>query len=354
MIRRGSAWGIALVLASAVVARGQEWAEKMFTTTSHDFGSVARGAATQFRFEFSNPFEEPIHVQSAYSSCGCTSPTIEKDTLTTFEKSAIIAKFNTDSFFGHKSATVTVTFDKPMRAQVQLRVSGNIRTDVVFNPGRIDFAGVDRGKGAERITILDYAAGSHWKLKEAKSSNEHLTVEYKERGRGNGRVSYEIISKLDESTPIGDFNDQILFVSEDGQKFPLSVTGRVVSEINVSPETVFLGEVAPEQLVTKKLIVRSAKPFKIVKTEGEPEGLKFEYDDKADVRHLVTVSYTGTPKPGLVAANIRFVTDLGEEVKGQFSMQAQVVKPRTAKASPTAKTNPVNGASAQSPLASAN
>lgn len=355
MIRR-LAMFFACLLTAAGTASGQQWAEKMFASTSHDFGSVARGSATEFRFEFSNPFEEVVHVESVRSSCGCTSPRAEKDTLTTFEKSAIIAKFNTDTFVGHKSATVTVTFDKPFRAQVQLRVSGNIRTDVVFNPGRIDFASVDRGKGAKAITILDYVGNSLWRLAEAKSNNEHLKLEFKERSRGGGRVSYEVSAELKENAPIGDINDQVLFISEDGQRFPLTVTGRVVSEINVTPETVFLGEVAPGQEVSKKLIVRGKKPFKITGTEGELEGMKVDIKEESAERHLVTLHFTGPGKPGLAKANIRFLTDLGEEVKGQFAVQVQVVKPRATSPAPAASGRPasVDGVSAESPLASVN
>ena len=32
-----------LLLSSATMAPAQEWAKKMFTTTSHDFGNVAQG-----------------------------------------------------------------------------------------------------------------------------------------------------------------------------------------------------------------------------------------------------------------------------------------------------------------------
>ena len=55
----------------------------------------------------------------------------ENATLKTYEKGAIIAHFNTDTFSGQRGATLTVTIDKPFYAQVQLHVSGFIRTDVI-------------------------------------------------------------------------------------------------------------------------------------------------------------------------------------------------------------------------------
>ncbi|MGO8744919.1 MAG: DUF1573 domain-containing protein [Thermoguttaceae bacterium] len=58
------------------------------------------------------------------ASCGCTTPIVEKDTLKTYERGAVLAHFNTDRFNGPHGATLTVTFDRPMFAQVQLNVSG--------------------------------------------------------------------------------------------------------------------------------------------------------------------------------------------------------------------------------------
>ena len=78
-----------------------------------------------------------VHISGVRASCGCTTPSISKDTLKTWETGAIIAKFNTDSFLGKKSATLTVTIDKPFYAEVQLNVAGYIRSDIVFNPGAV-------------------------------------------------------------------------------------------------------------------------------------------------------------------------------------------------------------------------
>ena len=49
----------------------------------------------------------------------------------------IIAEFNTRDHRGHKAATIKVRFDKPFPAEVQLQVTGFIRTDVVLQPGAI-------------------------------------------------------------------------------------------------------------------------------------------------------------------------------------------------------------------------
>ena len=118
-----------VTLLAGPAAFGQRWAEKMFTHSKHDFGSVARDAKTEHRFTLSNIYLEDVHVARASASCGCTSVRIDKPLLKTYETGEIVASLNTDTFRGHRSATITVTFDKPFYAQVQLHVRGNIRSD---------------------------------------------------------------------------------------------------------------------------------------------------------------------------------------------------------------------------------
>ena len=86
----------------------QEWAEKMFNTLEHDFGTVARGAETVYRFEITNIYKQPMKILGVRSSCGCTSPSIENNTINTYEKAYLVAKFNTHStFVGLHGATLT-------------------------------------------------------------------------------------------------------------------------------------------------------------------------------------------------------------------------------------------------------
>src|SRR5690606_33716089 len=103
-VRRTAALSLLLILLTASIGSAQEWARKMFSDTSHDFGKVAKGAKVQHRFKFKNIYEEPIHVASVRSSCGCTSVDITKRDLKTWETSEVIANFNTNAFLGHHSA----------------------------------------------------------------------------------------------------------------------------------------------------------------------------------------------------------------------------------------------------------
>ena len=161
-----------------------------------------------------NPYVEEIHIAGISASCGCTTPSITKDTLKTYEKGSIIAHFNTDRFQGPHGATLTVTFDRPFYAQTQLQVTGTIRNDVIVNPGNIDFGVLEQGtpgrgdrrslRGLARLEnhrhprrepLPDGQAGSGW--------------------RGNGIVDYHVFVRLDPKAPAGYVNDHLILITND-------------------------------------------------------------------------------------------------------------------------------------------
>src|SRR5262245_45815601 len=85
-VLRALGLSVVMLLASTAGVSAQEWAEKMFNKTDHDFGTVARGADTVYRFEITNIYKQDMHVTGVRSSCGCTSPTVENPIVKTHEK----------------------------------------------------------------------------------------------------------------------------------------------------------------------------------------------------------------------------------------------------------------------------
>ncbi|MCC6507867.1 MAG: DUF1573 domain-containing protein, partial [Pirellulaceae bacterium] len=199
-----------LSMTVATTAQAQEWARKMFTTTQHDFGVVPRGAKSEFEFKFKNSFKENIHIASARSSCACTAPKILKTDLKTYEEGAIIAELNTQAFVGQRSAVVTVVIDRPFYAEVQLLVKGNIRSDIVMEPGEVRFGDVDLAatKSAEVKVSYQGSTNRDWQIADVRSTNQHLAVKLNAQKNGAGRTVYSMTVRLKESAPAGELNDE--------------------------------------------------------------------------------------------------------------------------------------------------
>ena len=311
---------IALVLWVSLMpgssAAAQNWAEKMFEVTQHDFGTVAKGAKTQFEFVLKNIYVEDVHIASVTSSCGCTTPSITKPLLKTYEKGSILAVYNTHLFEGRKGATLTVTFDKPYFAQVQLHVTGFIRRDVVLNPGAVDFGTVEQGTPAEVGIAVGYAGRSDWQVTAVKSENPYLKTRLVEHQRQFGQVVYHLFVRLDENAPPGRLNEHLMLVTNDpvSPNVPVPVYGTVQSGVTV-PSTLFMGVLEPGQKVTKSLVIRGTKPFRILSITADGEGLEFDTRgvDVPKTLHVIPVTFVAGDRPGRVTKTIKIETDLGHK-----------------------------------------
>jgi hypothetical protein len=312
---------------SASPSRGQEWARKMFAETSHDFGAVARGAKVEHRFVVKNIYEEDVHIASVRSSCGCTTPQISQKRLKTWETAEIVAVFNTRSFVGMKTATLTVQFDRPYRAEVQLDVKGYIRSDVTFEPGSVHFGELQQGEGAEVPIRVNYAGRGNWRIVDVRSSNPHFEVELSDPQRRGQNVSFDMLVRLLPDAPIGYLNDQLTIISNDAsrQGISLAVEGRVRSPLTVSPSPLILGVLSPGEQVTKKILVRAKTPFRITGVHCSGSGC-FEFDvdtERQSTTHFIPVTFIADPL-GRVEEKLRIQTDLGDGTEVELVASAEV------------------------------
>lgn len=315
MFRR-SALIVVLAALIAPPCLGQEWARKMFKETEHDFGAVARGAKAEYRFVFENLYLEDVHIASVYTSCSCTSVSIDNPTVKTYEKGAIVARFNTDSFIGQRGATITVVIDKPYPATVELQDRGYIRSDVVVEPGSVQMGSIDQGAGAEQTVTISHTGRNDWQVVDVKSSNPHIKATVVETGRNYGRVSYSLKVQLDKDAPAGYLNDHLMLVTNDqsASQIPVEVEGRVTPGIVVSPTALFMGVVQPGQKVTKQLVVKGKKPFRILSITCNDKSFQFDTSkmDTAKSLHLIPVTFLAGADAGKVIKTIKITTDQGE------------------------------------------
>ncbi len=320
---------LAFIFIAGSHASAQEWAKKMFKSTKHDFGTVARGSKQEYKFRFTNIYKEDVHVASVRANCGCTTPKVGKDLLKTWEKGEIIAHLNTKSFLGAKRATITVVIDKPYYAEVQLEVKSYIRCDVVFTPGAVEFGTIDAAEGAEMAINVAYAGRDDWEIVDVRSANEFFEVELDENHRGNKRVNYKMIVRLKPGAPEGYIQDHLAIVTDDSKSKSVSlpVEGRVVSPLTVTPASLFLGVLKPGEKAKKRLVVRGNKPFRILSVKCDD--VSFEFEEPAvtsKTLHFVPIAYTAGEDSGDVTRRIEIETDLGDGLCAECTATATVAE----------------------------
>src|SRR5437868_2562763 len=310
---RNVAIAIGLLTLAPAALEAKEWAQKMFAATSHDFGHVARGAKAEFAFELQNVYEEDIHIADVRTSCGCTTPTITKATLKTWEKGSIVATLNTRSFVGQRNSTLTVIIDKPFYAEVQLTIAGYIHSDVDFQPGVAALGDVEQGTSDEQTITVTYRGAGNWQIADVRSANTHLEVELGDPVRQPGLVSYKMLVRLKPDAPAGTLQDQLTLVTND-QRMPtvvLPVEGRVTPPLQVNPSPLMFGTVPPGQSATKQLVLTGKQPFRVLSIGADSEAVQIKSAPEVTKKvHLIPVTVTAPQQPGEFHYTIAIETDL--------------------------------------------
>lgn len=72
------------------------WAQGImnFTKETHEFGDLEEGTVAEYTFEFTNTGDQPIEINRAQPSCGCTTPEWTKKPVFPGEKGFIKASYN--------------------------------------------------------------------------------------------------------------------------------------------------------------------------------------------------------------------------------------------------------------------
>lgn len=75
----------------------------------HDFGTIKQGEQVECAFKVTNTGSQPLILEEAHGSCGCTVPDYPKDPIPAGESRDIKVKFNSTGKKGKQSKTVTIT-----------------------------------------------------------------------------------------------------------------------------------------------------------------------------------------------------------------------------------------------------
>jgi hypothetical protein len=308
-------------------ASGQQWARKMFKEYMHDFGTVKKGEVPEHRFEIQNVFEEDIRIVSVRSSCGCTSVSLSKNVLKTWEKGEVICRFNSPAFDGFKQATITVRFDRPFVGEVQLMVRGNIVRGVNFTPSSIDFGQVSESNLPTKKIQLSHAGSSNFRVLDVKSTFSHIKVQLRETARMRNQVNYEMTTQLKPTVPRGFSQGELYVVIESNrirQEIPIKFSAKVVSALQI-PEQIALGTVAPGEEVKKRVVLKCDRPFRITDVTCQSKAFKVKADKEAKKVHFVEVIYVGEDKPGHHECELSFFTDLDQEAAGKTTAIVEII-----------------------------
>ncbi|MEM1225014.1 MAG: DUF1573 domain-containing protein [Planctomycetota bacterium] len=309
-----------------------DWSSQVFPVKSHDFGTVAVAAKTEFRFPVVNnlPHNQTLHIRDVRASCGCTTPIIESPYILPGQTGYILARFNTPTFRGKKGATLTVVIDQPFYSEVRLRVDGYIRSDMVFHPGAIEFGKISQGEAPSSSTQILYAGRSDWQVLNVRSNQPWLVPSFKQTVRGSGKANYELTVQVREDAPVGFFQNELIVQTNDRSmpNVPLRVSGNVETALVIAPQSIALGTLNQGTSVTQRLIIRGQAPFAIESITCEGWDVDFPQSVSERKMHLVNITMTPRDVLGSQRAPVTITTAGDSPVRAKAILTAEVVAPQ--------------------------
>ncbi len=323
MLRRtrpGWLLGIVCGLAITGPAEAARWADALFSEQAHDFGSVPRGAKVRHPFVMTNRLGETITIMNVRASCGCTSGRANATTVAPGQSATVEAEMDTRNFVGKKSTVLYVDVMTASRKQAEARlgVTSFILSDVVLNPGGIDFGTVTKGQTASQVLTIDRVDAPNWRIERMVSSSRVLNASLVETARNGQMVSYAMTVSLKPKIGAGIVRDEIRLMTNDPESpsFPVLVTAVVRGSLSASPSTLSLGNVTSAAGVQGRFVVRAASPFAIEKIEGVGDGFTAKVDDATKkTMHIVTVAYR--PEESSLRGDLRRVFRVVTDLPGE-------------------------------------
>jgi len=336
---RNAVLALGLVMLSARPAWAQTaWGDKIFLakgTTSHDFGTVARGAQVKHRFLIKNIYKVPLEITSIRVSCGCV--TLKPQGQAQFvapqqltlpiklqpnQESFIDVNMDARVFSGPKTVSIFVTVGPQFISTATLQVTAVARQDVVFNPGTVDFGIVQGGQTPTQILDVEYSGTLEWQISEVvKNSSAPFQVKVEELYRQPasrfrvGKVGYRFNVMLKSNAPPGAFKQDIILKTNDPNSPTLSVSveGTVQASLTVAPSIVNFGSLKVGDKAEKIVLVRGAsRPFRILGVDGLEGGLTVEVQNEAKASHTLRIRCEPT-QAGEIRKLLLIRTDLERE-----------------------------------------
>ena len=341
--------GVFITASSGLYAQDSEWARAMIDKDQLriNYKSVAKGQDVYFKIRVNNIYPEDIQINGLSTSCGCLSWDENRPgpngtvvlpaaiLIPSGQSRSVTLRLDTIRHHGEKRGTYgTITLFDPTKnvlGTATIFAEGYIRTDVVLQPGSVNFGSVDPNKGAEQRLTINYAGRNNWTLTSAKFNSPHLSAEIVEKSRGNGLVNYDLIVRLNSTAPIGLLRDQMMLVTDDANnpQIPVQVEGKIEPEIVVTDAN--FGTLIPGKPKEVQVIVRytkvPAKAFKIEKCERteQDSSIKVKKSDGLKPLHQISLTFTPPNKPGLFEETF-YLTISGRDEPIEFKAKGRIAE----------------------------
>jgi len=100
-----------------------------FNEEEYNFGTIKQGESVTHEFQFTNTGSEPLIINKAEGSCGCTVPTYPQQPILKGQTAVIKVTFNSTGKLGIQDKTVTLT-SNAIQNPLILHIKGTVEKPI--------------------------------------------------------------------------------------------------------------------------------------------------------------------------------------------------------------------------------
>jgi hypothetical protein len=306
--------GIAVVSSAGMMRAELTWDARRIELAPSVFETAADA-----KFGFVNSGDQPVIIESAKSSCGCTIPKLEKNTYAPGERGEIVAHFNIGDRRGIQNVAIQVAI-RGKQAPDVLSLVLKIPIPASVTPSMLVW-GKDESNAAKTI-MVEAMEGLPLRVEKVQPSNADFdtSVETEQEGakyrivvtpKSTARSS---VTVLNIDTLLGDKKKMLqAYAQVRAAGPPRQVTvGTQPLTVNPPPAVradpallVWDKDAAPEP---KTIVVRlpPESPAKIVSAAASSENFETRVETvREDIEYRVIVTPKATAQPGLAVLSIQ-------------------------------------------------
>lgn len=257
--RRGAltALGMGLLLAAGPALAGLEGPAIRFEYREVELGNMPQHLERDTVFVFENVGDEDLHILDVKTSCGCTAALSSDEVIKPGGRGTINVTFNSKSFRGHVSKTVTVTSNDPGEPRSHLKLFADVQPTINYSPSLISMGIIRRTDKQTHTVRLAAEKSKHLEITDLKLSDEYFTWTRREEANPESTVYvYEIT--LRDDAPLGRMSEHFTAYTnlEESKPITVSIRGEIVNHFLAKPSLVNFGSIQRGKAEPRTVIVR--------------------------------------------------------------------------------------------------
>jgi hypothetical protein len=315
-----------------------------FDQTIYDFGKTSQVEKVSGTFTFQNVGDGVLKMDKPLTSCGCTVAGVKPEVLQPGEKGELSFSLNLPKTRANLQKQITVVCNDPASPKTILTVKADYVPLYDISPAYFSL-NIRKGESTNVTARVSRTDGKPFTLTKVQASQATSTNWLQAKAEPdpkstNGGVNIQISVKPDGGPRY--FSDVVHGYSEESPQQPLfsiTVYGRVLGDLTVSPEMVYWPITDPAKAITsRQIVLRSVLPDKLVVTNvtSTLSDLTVEAVTKDDKTVELVAKLANVPSHSTNGV-IRFESNVPSQPKMDVPVTIAVTKPAAPPAAAAAK-----------------